>query len=46
MNDNVSTPTAVQGAATQRNTKRKKVVADLKHLCDYVQSVGGCPGSC
>ena len=28
-----------QGAATQRNAKRKKVIADLNHLCDYVQSV-------
>jgi hypothetical protein len=28
-----------QGAATQRDGKRKKVVANLNHLRDYVQSV-------
>jgi hypothetical protein len=28
-----------QGAATQRDARRRKVVADLNHLRDYVQSV-------
>jgi hypothetical protein len=28
-----------QGSATQRNSKRRKVIANLRHLCDYVQSV-------
>jgi hypothetical protein len=28
-----------QGAATLRNGKRRRVIADLNHLCDYVSSV-------
>lgn len=28
-----------QGAATQRNAKKRKVIADLHHLRDYVQGV-------